>query len=101
MNGNSINKNFPADFPDRNKYITTTDTAFVAWLDMNHGVRPVSIVVDDKKGIWCLPMSQEEQKDKWVRFRESEYYKHHVKHREYLRILHEHMKNGVDTANNT
>lgn len=96
MTGNSISTDFPSDFPDRAKYITTTDTAFVAWLDMNHGIRPVALVIDDKKGIWCLPLSHEDQKGKWMLFKESEYYRHHVKHREYLRLLHEIMGNSKE-----
>jgi len=84
----SISNNFPPDFPDRSKYITTTDTAFVAWLDMNHGIRPVALVNGGSKGTWCLPMSRDDQTSKWMLFKESEYFKHHVKHREYLRLVH-------------
>jgi len=92
ITGDSISKNLPSDFPDRSKYITTTDTAFVTWLDMNHGVRPISLVINEqRKGTWCLPMSQEDQKAKWMLFKESEYYRHHVRHREYLRLLHDTM----------
>jgi hypothetical protein len=94
---NSISTKYPEDYPDVNKYATTTDTAFVAWLDMNHGIRPVAVVNGDAKGVWCLPISQDEQRQKWLSFRESEYFKHHIKHREYLRLVHSVLRSVAET----
>jgi hypothetical protein len=90
---NMIPSTLPPDYLDNQDYYSVaSDTAFIAWLDLNYGIRPVALIMADLRGTWILAMPNAEKMEKFKLFRESEYFKHHLMHRHYLKAIKEAQK---------